>query len=60
MLSKHNLDFACGMTMTDEEHELEVILLKGTPYIILAGELWDVFCEDFGQIWPCYKGTALY
>ena len=24
------------------------------------GELWDVCCEDFGEKWTRYNGTALY
>ena len=33
---------------------------KDTPYLALKGELWGVFCEDFGENRPCYIGTALY
>ena len=33
---------------------------KDTPYLALTGELWGVFCEDFGENWPRYNGTALY
>ena len=31
-----------------------------TPYLALTGEPWSVFCEDFGENWPCYNDTALY
>ena len=31
-----------------------------TPYLALTGELWGVYCEDFGETWPRYNGTALY
>ena len=31
-----------------------------TPYLTLPGELWGVYCEDFGENWPCYIGTAVY
>ena len=27
---------------------------------IITGELWGVFCEDFGENWPRYYDTALY
>ena len=37
----------------------EVIFTKDTPYLALTGELWGVFCEDLGENWPRYKGTAL-
>ena len=33
---------------------------KDTPYLALAGKIWGVICEDFGEKWPRYKGTALY
>ena len=31
-----------------------------TPYLALTGELWGVYCEEFGEKWPRYNGTALY
>ena len=31
-----------------------------TPYLALTGELWSVYCEDLGENWPRYNGTALY
>ena len=34
--------------------------MKDTPYLALMGELWGVFCEDFGEYWPQYNGTTLY
>ena len=38
------------------------VLTKYSPYLILAGELWDVCCEYmlFRENWPRYDGTALY
>ena len=33
---------------------------KVTPYLVLTGELWGVFCEDFEGIWRRYNGTAKY
>ena len=33
---------------------------KDTPYLALTGELWGVFCENFGKNWPRYNGTALH
>ena len=26
----------------------------------LTGELWGVYCEDFGEDWPWYNGPTLY
>ena len=34
-------------------------LQKNTPYLALTGELWDGFCEYFGENWPHYNGTTL-
>ena len=45
--------------MTAAEHNLDFELTRNTPYLTLTNELWDVFCEYFGENWPCYKGTAL-
>ena len=28
--------------------------------LTLTSELWGVYCEDFGENWPRYIGTALY
>ena len=42
------------------ERKWTIKLTKYTPYLALTGELWGVFCEDFGEYWPRYNGTALY
>ena len=31
-----------------------------TRYLALTGELWGVYCDDMGENWPRYNGTALY
>ena len=46
--------------MIEVEYKSEFVSAKDTPYLALTGELWGVFCEDFGENWPCYNGTALY
>ena len=33
---------------------------KDTAYLTLTGELCDVVCEDLGENWLHYNGTALY
>ena len=33
---------------------------KDTPYLAPAGEISGVFCEDLGETWPRYNGTALF
>ena len=43
--------------MTAAPHKSYFELTKDTPYLTLTGE---VCCEDFGETWSCYNGTALY
>ena len=33
---------------------------NSTPYLALTGELWGVYCEDFGENWPHHNSTPLY
>ena len=35
------------MTATERKSDFE--LITDTPYLALAGELWAVFFEDFGE-----------
>ena len=46
--------------MTEVEYKSEFDPTKYTPYRALTGELWDVFCEDFGENWLHYNSLALY
>ena len=46
--------------MTDVEYKSEFEYTKDTTYLAITGELWGVFCEDFGENWPRYNGTVLY
>ena len=36
-----------------------IVLTKDTPYFALAGELWGVFCNDFGENFPRYNGIDI-
>ena len=47
-------------TMTEPEYKSEFVLEKTSPYLVLTGELWSVYCEDFVENWLCYNRTALY
>ena len=38
----------------------ELAFLKDSLYLTLMGELWGVYCDDFGENWLRYNGTALY
>ena len=40
--------------------ESDIRITTGTPHLALTGELWGVYCEDFGENRLCYNGTALY
>ena len=51
--------FAYGTTLTETEHESEVTFTKDTPYLALAGELLDLFCEYLDENRPRYISTAL-
>ena len=41
------------------ENESDIRITTETPYLALAGELWGVFCEDFGEKWLRYNDIAL-
>ena len=49
-----------GATTTVAESESDFRITIDTPYLALTGKLWDVYCEDFGENWRRYNGTALY
>ena len=42
------------------ESASDIRITRDTPYLALTGELWGVYCEDFGENLPRYNGTALY
>ena len=42
------------------ESESDIRITTDTTYFALTVELWGVYCEDFGENWPCYNSTALY
>ena len=46
--------------MNEAKYKPQFAHTKDTPHLALTGELWDVFCEDFGENQPRYNGTALY
>ena len=46
--------------MTGPELKSDFKLTNDTPYLALTGELWAVYCKDFGENWSRYKGTTLY
>ena len=46
--------------LPDAEHKSDLTFTKDTPYLALTVELRSVSCEDLGENWPRYNGTALY
>ena len=53
-------DITHGTVITAAESEWYFRITTGTPYLTLMGELWGVYCEDFGENWPHCNATALY
>ena len=54
----HNITY--DNAMTGAECVSDFNLTTDTPYLALMGEIWDVYCEAFGDNWPCYNDTKLY
>ena len=46
--------------MTRAQYKSEIKPTKDTPYLALTGELWCIFCQNYGENWPSYNSTALY
>ena len=44
--------------MTAKERKSDFKLTGDTPYLAIAGELLDVYYENFEEIWPRYNGTG--
>ena len=53
-------DITCDIAVIVAESESNIRITMDTPYRALTGELWGVYCEDFGENWLCYNGSALY
>ena len=49
-----------GASVTEAKCKSVFDLAKYTPYLTLVGELWAVYCEDFGENWSHYHSTVLY
>ena len=51
-------DITYGTVIDVAGSESDYRITTDTPY--LTGELWDVYCEDLRENWPCNIGTVLY
>ena len=54
----HDITYDTAITVAESESDIKITTV--TPYLALTGELCGVYCEDFGENWPRYNGTALY
>ena len=54
----HNIKYSTAITVAESESNLRIT--TDTPYLTIKGELWVVDCEEFGENWLHYNGTALY
>ena len=46
--------------MTEAKYKSNFEHIKDTPYLTLMGELWGVFCENFGENQTHYNRSKLY
>ena len=53
-------DITHGTARTGAESESDLRITINTAYLALTGKLWGVCCEDLGENWQRYNGTALY
>ena len=56
---QNNMIIMYSIAVAEVEYKSEFESTKYTPYLTLMGELWGVFCEDFGEKRPHYISTAL-
>ena len=43
----HGITYDTVITVTESESDIRIT--TDTPYLALMGELWGVYCEDFGE-----------
>ena len=55
----HNVTYGTVIIVAAES-ESNFRIKMDTPYLVLTGELWGVYCEDFGEDLPRYDGNTLY
>ena len=46
--------------VTESKQTSEFVYTTNPPNLALTNEVWGVYCEEFGENWPRYNGTALY
>ena len=54
---QYNMDIAYITAVTEAKYKSEFEPTKYVTYLTLTGELWDVFCENFGENWLHYNST---
>ena len=53
-------DITYGTATTVAESESDFIIKIDTLHLAFTGELWSVYCEEHGENWLRFNGTALY
>ena len=56
---QYHMIFHTSLQLLRQNINQECKSTKDIPYLVLTGELWGVFCENFQENWPFYNGTAL-
>ena len=56
-MSYHSITYDTEITVVESESDIRIT--TDTPNLAFTGELLGVCCEDFGENWPHYNGTAL-
>ena len=54
----HSITYDTAITVAESGSDIRIT--TDTLYLTLTGELWGFYCEDLGENWQCYNGTALY
>ena len=54
----HNITYDTAIAVAESKSYIRIT--TDTPYLALTGELWGVYCEDFGENWQRYDGTAMH
>ena len=54
----HDTTYSIAITVAESESDYSIT--SDTPYLAPTGELWGVYCGDFGENLLRHNSTALY
>ena len=57
-LISHDITYDTAITVAESKSDIR--FTTDAPYLTLTGELWGVYCDNLGENWPRYNGTALH